>query len=102
MANAFLRGITSGTFTNAPLASSCRALRSATTPSYGRRMRMGKFVTASLLALLVQTSMVLTILLGAHGQGFAQTTPAAESPATPAPAAQQPTTPVPAAQKPDS
>ncbi len=56
---------------------------------------MGKFAaTASVLALLG-----LTILLGA--QGFAQTTPAGQTPATP-PAAQQPATPTPAAQQPDS
>jgi hypothetical protein len=58
---------------------------------------IGKFVTASLLALWA-----LTILLGAQGQAFAQTTPAGQSPATPAPAAQQPAAPAPAAQKPDS
>ena len=62
---------------------------------------MGKFVTANLLALLV-----LTIVLGAQGQGFAQTAPAGQTPATPpatpAPAAQQPAAPAPAAQKPDS
>jgi len=69
---------------------------------------MGKFAsvtaTARVLVLLVLTSLVLTILLGA--QGFAQTTPAdqtpATPPATPAPAAQQPAPPTPAAQKPDS
>ena len=63
----------------APLASSCRALRSATRPVMGGEWMIGKFAaTASVLALLV-----LTILLGA--QGFAQTTPAGQTPATPAP-----------------
>ena len=61
----------------APLASSCRALRSATTPGYGRRMDDGKVrevtATASVLTLLV-----LTVLLGA--QGFAQTAPAGQAP----------------------
>jgi len=56
-------------------------------------MRMGKFVTATAL-------LVLTMLLGAQGQGLAQTAPAGQAPATPAPAAQQPA--APAAQKPDS
>src|SRR5271166_3409214 len=58
---------------------------------------MAKFAsvtaTASLLALLILTSVVLIILLGA--QGVAQTTPAGQTPATP-PAAQQPATPTPA------
>jgi len=73
----------------------------------GGEWMMGKFAsvtaTARVLALLVLTSLVLTILLGA--QGFAQT-PAGQAPATPpvtpAPAAQQPAPPPPAAQKPDS
>jgi hypothetical protein len=61
---------------------------------------MGKFAaTASALALLILTSLVLIILLGA--QGVAQTTPAGQTPATP-PTAQQPATPTPAAKPPDS
>jgi hypothetical protein len=69
----------------------------------GGEWMMGKFasVTASLPALLV-----LTILLGAQGEGFAQSTPAGQAPATPpatpAPAAQQPAAPAPAAKQPDS
>ena len=62
---------------------------------------MGKFASQSALAVLV-----LTILLGAQGLGFAQSTPAGQTPATPparqAPEAQQPAAPTPAAQKPDS
>jgi opacity protein-like surface antigen len=77
-------------------------------PVMGGEWMMGKFAsvtaTARVLALLVLTSLVLTILLGA--QGFAQTTPAGQAPATPpgtpAPAAQQPPAPTPAAQKPDT
>jgi len=66
---------------------------------------MGKFAaTARVLALLILTSLVLTILLGA--QGFAQTMPAGQTPAAPpaapSPAAQQPATPTPAAKQPDS
>ncbi len=59
---------------------------------------MGKFVTASLLALLIQISMVV---LGAQRQASAQSTPTQQSP-PPAPAAQQPAALAPAAQKPDS
>jgi hypothetical protein len=74
----------------------------------GGEWMIGKFAsvtaTARVLVLPVLTSLVLTILLGA--QGFAQTTPADQTPAsppvTPAPAAQQPPAPTPAAQKPDS
>ncbi|MGA8274086.1 MAG: outer membrane beta-barrel protein [Candidatus Sulfotelmatobacter sp.] len=47
---------------------------------------IGKFATASALSLLI-----LTMLLG--GQGFAQTTPSGEPPASPTPAAQQPAPP---------
>jgi Outer membrane protein beta-barrel domain len=64
----------------------------------GGEWMMGKFVTATAL-------LVLTVLLGAQGQGFAQTAPAGQAPAqpaTPAPAAQQPAVPTSAAQKPDS
>ncbi len=55
---------------------------------------IGKFATASALALLV-----LTALWGA--QGFAQATPAGQAP-PPAPAAQQPATPASTAQQPDT
>jgi hypothetical protein len=62
----------------------------------GGEWMIGKFVTATAL-------LVLTILLGAQGRGFAQTTPAEQAPATtPATPAQQPAAPVPAAQKPDA
>jgi hypothetical protein len=69
----------------------------------GGEWMMAKFArvtaTASLLTLLV-----LIILLGA--QGFAQTAPAGQAPATapaaPSPAAQQPATPTPVAQAPDT
>jgi hypothetical protein len=67
----------------------------------GGEWMMGKFASLSALAVLV-----LTILLGAQGRGFAQSTPAGQTPATPpvtpAPEAQQPAAPTPAAQKPDS
>jgi opacity protein-like surface antigen len=56
---------------------------------------MGKFATASALTLLV-----LTVLWGTPG--FAQATPAAQTPAPTSPAAQQPATPTPAAQQPSS
>lgn len=59
---------------------------------------IGKF--ASALRLLVLTTLVLTILLGA--QGVAQSTPAGQTPTASAPAAQQPAAQTPAAQQPDS
>src|ERR1700680_682131 len=67
-------------------------------PVRGGEWMMGKFA-ATALALLSLTSLVLLILLGA--QGFAQTAPAGQTPATP-PAAQRPATPTPAAKPPDS
>jgi opacity protein-like surface antigen len=60
----------------------------------GGEWMIGKFATASALTLLV-----LTVLLGARG--FAQTTPAGQTPAA-TPAAQQPATPAPTAQQPAS
>lgn len=68
---------------------------------------MGKFAAnARLLALLILISLGLTIPLGAQGQGFAQTAPAGQTPATSpaaaASAAQQPATPASTAKKPDS
>jgi hypothetical protein len=72
----------------------------------GGEWMIGKFVTATAL-------LVLIILMGAQGRGFAQNAPADQAPATtPAPPAQQPAAPStaapptvappPAAQKPDS
>lgn len=70
---------------------------------------MGKFAaTARVLALLMLTSLVLVIclIISLGAQGFAQSTPAGQAPATqpatPAPAAQQPATPTPAVKPPDS
>jgi opacity protein-like surface antigen len=71
---------------------------------------IAKFVsvtaTGSALTRLVLTSLLLTILLGAQGQGFAQTTPAGQTPAAqPAeqtPAAQPPAAPASTAQQPES
>src|SRR5580700_4234381 len=60
-------------------------------PVTGGEWMTGKFVTATALLLL-------TLLLGAQGRGFAQTAPAGQAPATP-PATPAP---APAAQKPDS
>jgi hypothetical protein len=69
----------------------------------GGEWMMAKFASATVrviaTARVLVLVLVLTILLGA--QGFAQTAPAGQAPATP-PVAQQPTAPTPAAQKPDT
>jgi hypothetical protein len=64
------------------------------TPGYGGEWMIGKFATASALAL-----MVLMILWGT--QAFAQTAPAADTPAAQQPSG-QPSTQAPAAQQPDT
>jgi len=62
----------------------------------GGEWMTGKFVTATAL-------LVLTIVMGAQGRGFAQTAPAGQAPApTAATPAQQPAVPTGAAQKPDA